>query len=99
YFDIDWHPLDPALQGKVLVPVLGDHYGVVLERGELQLAFDASAGAFVAQYYDHRFPIDPRQYPVLLHAATQLLPPNALPPDTHAAWQALAAAFGHLPAR
>ncbi len=38
HFDIDWQPAHPELQGKVLLPVLGDHYGDVLERGELRLA-------------------------------------------------------------
>src|ERR1700757_5062489 len=28
FFDIDWAPANPALTGKVLVPVLGDSYGV-----------------------------------------------------------------------
>ena len=28
-FDIDWHPLKPELEGKVLLPVLGDAYGAV----------------------------------------------------------------------
>ena len=37
-FDIDWQPAQPALAGKVLVPVLGDQYGDVLERGELRAA-------------------------------------------------------------
>ena len=46
YFDIDWQPPEPALRGKVLLPVLGDQYGVVLERGELRLGFDAEPGAF-----------------------------------------------------
>ena len=27
YFDIDWEPVNPALHRKVLLPVLGDHYG------------------------------------------------------------------------
>jgi (1->4)-alpha-D-glucan 1-alpha-D-glucosylmutase len=66
YFDIDWYPLDAAMAGRVLVPVLGDHYGVVLERGELRLAFDADAGEFSVWYHDHRFPIDPREYPRIL---------------------------------
>src|SRR5947208_15955758 len=35
FFDIDWHPVKAELEGKVLLPVLGDHYGIVLERGEL----------------------------------------------------------------
>ena len=36
FFDIDWHPLKEELHGKVLVPVLHDHYGAVLESGELK---------------------------------------------------------------
>ena len=36
YFDIDWHPLKSDLDGKVLLPILGDQYGRVLERGELK---------------------------------------------------------------
>ncbi len=33
YFDIDWHPVNPALHNKVLLPFLADHYGTVLEPG------------------------------------------------------------------
>ena len=36
YFDIDWQPLKSDLRDKVLIPILGDQYGRVLERGELQ---------------------------------------------------------------
>ena len=36
YFDIDWEPLTSHLRDKVLLPILGDQYGRVLERGELQ---------------------------------------------------------------
>ena len=36
YFDIDWQPIKPELQDQVLLPVLGEHYGEVLERGELR---------------------------------------------------------------
>jgi (1->4)-alpha-D-glucan 1-alpha-D-glucosylmutase len=68
-FDIDWQPLDAEMAGRVLVPVLGDHYGVVLDRGELALAFDAAAGAFSIWYHEHRFPVDPREYPRLLAPA------------------------------
>ena len=62
YFDIDWHPVRPELRDKVLVPVLGDHYGTVLERGELELAFDAEAGALAVQYFEHKLPLDPASY-------------------------------------
>ncbi|MBC7700330.1 malto-oligosyltrehalose synthase [Aquabacterium sp.] len=59
-FDIEWNPPAPELSGQVLLPVLGDHYGKVLEAGELKLSFDASAGEFWIHYHGHRFPIDPR---------------------------------------
>jgi (1->4)-alpha-D-glucan 1-alpha-D-glucosylmutase len=68
-FDIDWLPPKAALCGKVLVPFLGDHYGNVLEAGELKLAFDAQEGTFSAWYYEHRFPITPGEYTPLLSGA------------------------------
>ncbi|MGJ7506728.1 malto-oligosyltrehalose synthase [Variovorax sp. GT1P44] len=59
YFDIHWQSPTPGLSGKVLLPVLGDHYGAVLDRGELQLRWDAGAGEFTVCYFDHRFPLAP----------------------------------------
>ncbi len=32
FFDIDWNPVKPELRNKVLLPILGDQYGVVLDR-------------------------------------------------------------------
>jgi len=72
FFDIDWHPATPGLASRVLVPVLGDQYGVTLERGELELAFDRARGAFELRYFDHRFPIDAREYPQVLEVAARL---------------------------
>ncbi len=66
FFDIDWTPANPALAGKVLVPVLGDPYGVVLERGEIELRFERELGSFAVFYHEHRFPLDPRSYPRVL---------------------------------
>jgi (1->4)-alpha-D-glucan 1-alpha-D-glucosylmutase len=63
FFDIDFKTTRRGLRGKVMIPVLGDQYGKVLERGELKLAFDAESGTFSVWYHDHRFPIDPRDYP------------------------------------
>ena len=65
FFDVDWHSGDD-LSGKVLLPVLGDHYRAVLERGELELDFDAGEGSFSINYYEHRFPLDPKSYPMVL---------------------------------
>src|SRR4029077_7564661 len=66
YFDINWDATRPDLKGRVLLPVLGNQYGVVLENGEIELRFDAAEGSFSAWYFDHRFPIFARSYPVIL---------------------------------
>jgi (1->4)-alpha-D-glucan 1-alpha-D-glucosylmutase len=62
YFDIDWFPETRGLRNKVLLPVLGDLYGSVLENGEFRLSFDAETGAFNVFYYEHRFPVCPATY-------------------------------------
>ena len=36
YFDIDWHPPKRSLEGKVLLPVLGESFGKVLESQQLE---------------------------------------------------------------
>src|SRR5262249_34986604 len=60
-FDISWHASPrPELQGKVLLPILGDPYGKVLESQQLRLEY--AAGTFVIRYFDHRFPVAPRSY-------------------------------------
>ena len=62
FFDIDWEPAKAELRRKVLLPFLGDHYGQVLEGGELELRFDAATGSLSVWYHDHRFPVTPRSY-------------------------------------
>ena len=99
FFDIEWEPANPALNGKVLIPVLGDQYGLVLERGELKLRFEAEAGEFSLGYYDHRFPVDPREYPRILEAATAVLREADLPQHAAAELASVSSEFGHLPAR
>jgi (1->4)-alpha-D-glucan 1-alpha-D-glucosylmutase len=64
FFDIDWHPVKKELDNKVLLPVLGDQYGRVLEDKELELRFQE--GAFWLHYFDHRFPILPETYDAIL---------------------------------
>lgn len=66
FFDINWQPRQANLQGKVLVPMLGDQYGHVLERGELKLRFEPESGSFSVWYFQHRFPIHPRCYHLIL---------------------------------
>ncbi|MBV9861307.1 MAG: malto-oligosyltrehalose synthase [Alphaproteobacteria bacterium] len=66
YFDINWDAPRADLKNRVLLPVLGDQYGVILEKGEIALRFDAAEGSISAWYFDHRFPISPRSYPRVL---------------------------------
>ncbi len=82
FFDIDWHPQDPDLAGKVLVPILGDPYGAVLERGELVLGFERETGTFAVRYHEHRLPLDPREcasiVELALAAVTERLPAHVI---------------------
>jgi (1->4)-alpha-D-glucan 1-alpha-D-glucosylmutase len=65
FFDIDWAALSrPELMGRVLLPVLGDPYGKVLEAGQLRLEFEA--GGFSIRYFDCRFPVAPHSYGLIL---------------------------------
>ncbi|MBU4272186.1 MAG: malto-oligosyltrehalose synthase [Planctomycetes bacterium] len=64
YFDIDWHPVKTELKNKVLLPLLGDQYGEVLESGQLRLEYHD--GAFFLRYFQQRLPLDPRTYPIIL---------------------------------
>ncbi len=98
YFDIDWEPLKPELHDKVLVPVLGGHYGEILDSGALQLVF--AEGAFRVEYYDHHFPIDPREYPrILATGLDRLRERMGQHHDELVAFESLVTAFGKLPAR
>lgn len=64
YFDIDWMPLKSDLADKVLLPLLGDQFGKVLESGQLKVCY--REGTFWLEYYQHRLPIAPRAYSIIL---------------------------------
>lgn len=65
FYDIDWTASRRSFAGKVLLPSLGDQYGAVLERGELQLKYVREYG-FGIWYFDNRFPIRPRDYAAII---------------------------------
>ncbi|MGH8179562.1 MAG: malto-oligosyltrehalose synthase [Steroidobacteraceae bacterium] len=91
YFDIDWNPANAALADEVLVPVLADTYGVVLERGDLKLEFEPETGSFAIHYHEHRMPLDPRTYPRILDAVLAIARNEEL--------EGLRRLFGSLPDR
>jgi (1->4)-alpha-D-glucan 1-alpha-D-glucosylmutase len=64
FFDINWHPVKQELENKILIPILGDQYGTILENAELQLAF--VEGSFFVYYFNHKLPIIPKAYSHIL---------------------------------
>jgi (1->4)-alpha-D-glucan 1-alpha-D-glucosylmutase len=64
FFDIHWNPRQTLLQERVLVPMLGDFYGRVLEDGQLQLRFEDHA--FWVCYGALRFPLSPDSHGTIL---------------------------------
>ena len=56
-FDVDWNSPEPKLRGKILMPILGDHYGRALDSGDLTLERDPEG--LVLRYFEHELPIDP----------------------------------------
>jgi (1->4)-alpha-D-glucan 1-alpha-D-glucosylmutase len=57
YFDINWEPPENKLQWMVHCPVLGDHYGRVLESGDFKL--EERDDGYVIAYFEHTFPVSP----------------------------------------
>ena len=64
FFDIDWDPVKRQLANRVLLPILGDQYGKVLENQELVL--EHKDGNFGLRYYETRLPIAPRSLAEIL---------------------------------
>ena len=96
YFDIDWHPLKSNLQEKVLLPILGDQYGRVLERGELKVRYEG--GSFFLGYYAHEWPIAPGTYRHILQIALEYLEPHK-EEVFYADFQSIITALDNLPRR
>lgn len=64
YFDIDWHPVKQELQGKVLLPILGDLYGKLLEEGTLSVLY--RDGGFFVRVNESQLPLDPQTWSAVL---------------------------------
>ncbi len=73
FFDIEWNPTAEHLSHRVLLPILADHYGIELAAARLALGFEPAAGSFAIRYFEHRLPIDPREYPLILSGAVREL--------------------------
>ena len=97
-FDIDWRPLKQELENKVLLPVLGDSYGAVLERQEIALEY--RDGAFTARYFAHVLPIAPGTYQSILSlGADALIEEIDAESDEGIEFLSILTAIQHLPGR
>jgi (1->4)-alpha-D-glucan 1-alpha-D-glucosylmutase len=98
FFDIDWEPVKRELWGKVLLPILGDQYGRVLERQELVLRYED--GVFAIHYGATRLPLEPRSSVPLLATPGDALATRLGADDPHIQeYQSILTGLGNLPAR
>lgn len=91
FFDIDWQPVKRELENKVLLPVLGDQYGAVLESDGLKLEY--AAGEFLLCYGELTLPLAPRTTVPILQRSVELLAPAP------AELESIINAIEHLPSR
>jgi len=97
FFDIDWHPLKPELENKVLLPILGDSYGAVLERQQITVEY--LAGAFRARYFDTVLPIAPGTYDRILGIDVEQLLVEIEGSDAEMEFLSILTAVRNLPGR
>ena len=96
FFDIEWHPPKAELAGKVLLPVLGDQYGRVLENQEIRIVF--TDGRFEAVFYETPLPLAPRTWIMIIEPAVTKLRTTLDPAHEHVQEiESIATALGHLP--
>jgi (1->4)-alpha-D-glucan 1-alpha-D-glucosylmutase len=88
FFDIDWQQHEERLRDKVLIPVLADQYGRVLQSGEIKVIRQGSV--FQVEAAGQTFPVAPPSLPAILTRAAEYAKSDTL--------SFLAASFGRLPA-
>ena len=72
WFDVDWHSDDERSRARVVLPILGDHYGRSLEDGTIRFA-RRDDGAFVVCAHDQELPVAPISLTPLLREVGELL--------------------------
>ena len=87
YFDIDWHTPESRLRNKVLLPILGNHYGRVLESGAIRLG--RAGASFQITAPGHLLPVTPDSLDLMLLVAAGRSGSDEL--------ESIAAALGRLP--
>ncbi|HEU4596057.1 MAG TPA: malto-oligosyltrehalose synthase [Pyrinomonadaceae bacterium] len=98
FFDVDWNPPNPSLKDRVLLPILGEQFGRVLDNQEIKISY--RGGAFFANYYENSLPIAPRTSTLVL--ALALEDARARLGESHPdvlEMESIITALKHLPAR
>ncbi len=93
FFDIDWTPIKRELENKILLPILGDQYGRVLEAGALKVIF--TEGLFRLTYEDRLLPISVRTILPLLQKVIERLQSSEIAPPLEL--ESIAFGLTHLP--
>jgi (1->4)-alpha-D-glucan 1-alpha-D-glucosylmutase len=75
YFDIDWLAPDPLVRGRVLLPILGEGYDVVLREGHLRLG--KRNDEWVLRLYDDVLPLSPESVASLPDDAARTHAPDS----------------------
>jgi (1->4)-alpha-D-glucan 1-alpha-D-glucosylmutase len=98
YFDIDWSPVKKELTDKILLPILEDQYGKVLEDGKINLAFEN--GSFFIVYGRSKLPVAPRTYSKILSHRLAALSESLGPDNPYLQeLQSILTALNYLPPR
>ncbi len=87
FFDIDWQPQEERLRDKVLVPILADQYGRVLQSGGIKVQRNGSR--FLVCAADQEFPVSPPSLTAILVRAAEYAKSDTL--------SFLASSYGRLP--
>jgi (1->4)-alpha-D-glucan 1-alpha-D-glucosylmutase len=87
FFDIEWNPQEERLREKVLMPILGDQYGRVLDSGGIKVV--RSGANFLVEAVGQQLPVAPTSLPAILAKAAVYAQSDTL--------SFLAASFGRLP--
>ncbi len=98
YFNIIWNPPKAELKNKVLLAVLDQQYGKVIENQEIKIVYET--GTFFIEYKNRRFPVNPRTWPTILNPVVdQLLPQLGETNTDLLELQSIVTALEHLPQR
>ncbi len=96
FFDIDWRPVKTELANKVLLPILGQQYGEVLEGGQLQI--EHREGGFLLRYFDRLLPMEPKTtVPILVHRIEDLRDRLGEDSTAVAEFESILTSLEHLP--